>query len=109
MNNPFSKNKTMNNLHCIFCSYHSLITLELHNWFFREIFPLHVKVYVQNDAVAALASGTMGKLHGCVLVAGTGCIAYGFSEDGKEARAAGGGPILGDWGRYVLNFSTNIV
>lgn len=46
----------------------------------------------------------MGKLHGCVLVAGTGSIAYGFSEDGKEARAAGGGPILGDWGRYVPTF-----
>ncbi|POO00989.1 ATPase [Trema orientale] len=67
------------------------------NWL-REIFPSHVKVYVQNDAIAALASGTMGKLHGCVLVAGTGSIAYGFSEDGEEARAAGGGPILGDWG-----------
>lgn len=67
------------------------------------MFPSHVKIYVQNDAVAALASGTMGKLHGCVLVAGTGSIAYGFSKDGKEARAAGGGPILGDWGRYVPN------
>ncbi|EXB75222.1 hypothetical protein L484_026004 [Morus notabilis] len=64
----------------------------------KEMFPSHVKIYVQNDAVAALASGTLGKLHGCVLVAGTGCIALGFSEDGKEARAAGGGPILGDWG-----------
>ncbi|THG11443.1 hypothetical protein TEA_025669 [Camellia sinensis var. sinensis] len=52
----------------------------------------------QNDAVAALASGTMGKLHGCVLIAGTGTIAYGFTEDGREARAAGAGPILGDWG-----------
>lgn len=58
-----------------------------------------MKLYVQNDAVAALASGSMGKLHGCVLIAGTGSIAYGFSEDGKEARAAGGGPVLGDWGR----------
>ncbi|KAL5577398.1 hypothetical protein UlMin_019097 [Ulmus minor] len=66
------------------------------NWL-REIFPCHVKLYVQNDAVAALASGTMGKLHGCVLVSGTGSIAYG-SKDGKEARAAGAGPILGDWG-----------
>ncbi|KAF3450296.1 hypothetical protein FNV43_RR06376 [Rhamnella rubrinervis] len=63
----------------------------------REMFPSHVKLYVQNDAVAAMASGTMGKLHGCVLVSGTGCIAYGFADD-KEARAAGGGPILGDWG-----------
>ncbi|XVF58486.1 hypothetical protein PTKIN_Ptkin07bG0069900 [Pterospermum kingtungense] len=43
-------------------------------------------------------SGTMGKLHGCVLIAGTGTIAYGFTEDGREARAAGAGPVLGDWG-----------
>ncbi|KAJ9172814.1 hypothetical protein P3X46_016021 [Hevea brasiliensis] len=41
----------------------------------------------------------MGKLHGCVLIAGTGTIAYGFTEHGREARAAGAGPILGDWGR----------
>ncbi|KAL8508066.1 hypothetical protein ACS0TY_018571 [Phlomoides rotata] len=67
------------------------------NWI-RDIFPGNVNIYVQNDAVAALASGTMGKLHGCVLIAGTGCIAYGFTEDGKEARAAGAGPVLGDWG-----------
>ncbi|KAL5125729.1 N-acetyl-D-glucosamine kinase [Glycine soja] len=64
----------------------------------RDIFPSHVRLYVRNDAVAALASGTMGKLHGCVLIAGTGSIAYGFTEDGKEARAAGAGPVLGDWG-----------
>ncbi|XP_009402565.1 uncharacterized protein LOC103986320 [Musa acuminata AAA Group] len=64
----------------------------------RDIFPNSVKFYVENDAVAALASGTMGKLHGCVLIAGTGTIAYGFTEDGKEARAAGAGPVLGDWG-----------
>ncbi|XP_058071608.1 uncharacterized protein LOC131220783 [Magnolia sinica] len=64
----------------------------------RDIFPSHVKLFVQNDAVAALASGTMGKLHGCVLIAGTGSISYGFTEDGREARAAGAGPVLGDWG-----------
>ena len=68
----------------------------------RDIIPSHVWLYVQNDAVAALASGTMGKLHGCVLIAGTGTIAYGFTEDGRETRAAGAGPILGDWGRYRL-------
>ncbi|KAF5472142.1 hypothetical protein F2P56_008882 [Juglans regia] len=64
----------------------------------RDIFPSHVKLYVHNDALAALASGTMGKLHGCVLIAGTGCISYGVSKDGREARAAGAGPVLGDWG-----------
>ncbi|TXG54517.1 hypothetical protein EZV62_019773 [Acer yangbiense] len=67
------------------------------NWL-RDIFPRHVRLYVHNDAVAALACGTMGKLHGCVLIAGTGTIAYGFTEDGRDARAAGAGPILGDWG-----------
>lgn len=69
---------------------------------YRDIFPTQVKLYVRNDAVAALASGTMGKLHGCVLIAGTGTIAYGFTEDGREARAAGAGPVLGDWGRYII-------
>lgn len=64
----------------------------------RDIIPSHVKLYVHNDALAALASGTMGKLHGCVLIAGTGSISYGFSKDGREARAAGAGPVLGDWG-----------
>lgn len=68
----------------------------------REIFPKNASLFVENDAVAALASGTMGKLHGCVLIAGTGTIAYGFTEDGRDARAAGAGPILGDWGRYML-------
>lgn len=44
----------------------------------------------------------MGKVHGCVLIAGTGCISCAFDEDGREARAAGAGPVLGDWGRYAL-------
>uniref|UniRef100_A0A0D6R0J5 N-acetyl-D-glucosamine kinase n=1 Tax=Araucaria cunninghamii TaxID=56994 RepID=A0A0D6R0J5_ARACU len=64
----------------------------------RQIFPDNVQLFVHNDAVAALASGTEGKLHGCVLIAGTGSIAYGFTQDGREARAAGAGPVLGDWG-----------
>nr|GLL30075.1 N-acetyl-D-glucosamine kinase-like [Ipomoea trifida] len=67
------------------------------NWL-RNIFPSDVKLYVRNDAIAALASGTMGKLSGCVLIAGTGSICYGFTEDGRESHAAGAGPILGDWG-----------
>ncbi|XP_020600106.1 N-acetyl-D-glucosamine kinase isoform X1 [Phalaenopsis equestris] len=63
-----------------------------------DLFPCPVKIIIENDAVAAMASGTLGKLHGCVLIAGTGSIAYGFCEDGRRARAAGAGPILGDWG-----------
>jgi len=86
------------------CNVASVVTLILtltRQFFSREIFPSHVKLFVENDAVAALASGTMGKLHGCVLIAGTGTIAYGFTSDGREARAAGAGPVLGDWGRLV--------
>ena len=57
-----------------------------------------MKLFGNNDGVAALESGTRGKLHGCVLIAGSGKIAHAFTEDGREARAAGAGPILGDWG-----------
>lgn len=60
-----------------------------------------MELFVQNDAVAALASGSGGKLCGCVLVAGTGCIALGFNREGKFARASGGGPLLGDQGRLT--------
>ncbi|KAK4748294.1 hypothetical protein SAY87_014880 [Trapa incisa] len=66
-----------------------------------DFFHKDLQLNVQNDAVAALASGTLGKLHGCVLIAGTGTIAYGFTEDGREARAAGAGPTLGDWGSML--------
>ncbi|GAB2296397.1 hypothetical protein Dimus_030517 [Dionaea muscipula] len=53
-------------------------------------------------SISALASGTMGKHHGCVLISGTGSISYGFTEDGHEVRAGGGGPVLGVWGRFFL-------
>ena len=46
-----------------------------------------------NDGVASLASGTTWKLHGCVLIAGTRTIAYGFTEDGREIGEVGAGPI----------------
>lgn len=64
----------------------------------RGIFPGDVELTVYNDSAAALASGTLGSLQGCVLIAGTGTIAYGVTNDGKEARAAGTGPVLGDQG-----------
>ncbi|TVU43497.1 hypothetical protein EJB05_09973 [Eragrostis curvula] len=83
--------------HKEFVNFLSLL-LSVPYWSSRDMFPAHTRFYVENDAVAALASGTMGRLHGCVLIAGTGSIAYGVTEDGKEARAAGAGPVLGDWG-----------
>nr|GEY05403.1 N-acetyl-D-glucosamine kinase-like [Tanacetum cinerariifolium] len=64
----------------------------------RAIFPDDVKCFIHNDVVAAMASGTIGNLHGYVLIAGTGTIAYGYTKDGREARASGAGPVLGYWG-----------
>ncbi|XP_076936914.1 uncharacterized protein LOC143604267, partial [Bidens hawaiensis] len=61
----------------------------------RSIFTDIEHLYVFNDAVVALASCAAD---GCVLISGTGCIAYGCTADGKQARAAGLGPLLGDWG-----------
>ncbi|NLB73992.1 MAG: hypothetical protein GX795_08220 [Firmicutes bacterium] len=55
------------------------------------------RVVVDNDAAAALASGTMGK-PGIVVIAGTGSIAFGVNEEGKRARSGGWGYILGDEG-----------
>ncbi|KAJ0793466.1 putative hexokinase [Helianthus annuus] len=82
-----------------FCTYYNLIFSDIQYFCYsRAMFPNDVKCFVHNDAVAAMASGTMGKLHGCVLIAGTGTIAYGYTEDGREARASGAGPVLGDWG-----------
>jgi len=71
--------------------------------------PSHGKLFIENDAVAALASGTMGKLHGCMLIARTGTIAYGFTSDGREALVAGAGPVLDDWGRLVKRTTFMIV
>ncbi|KAL5573235.1 hypothetical protein UlMin_022832 [Ulmus minor] len=47
-----------------------------------DIFPSHVGLYVKNDAVIALASGTIGKLHGCVLITATRTICYVFTCSG---------------------------
>jgi len=56
-------------------------------------------IHVHSDAVAALASGTDGILHGIVVISGTGMIAYGFDKIAKKEKRAGGwGPLLGDEG-----------
>lgn len=74
------------------------LDIDAYRAWMSEVFPQDVEIFVQNDSVAALVSGTAGKLYGCVLVSGTGTIAVGFNEAGKFARASGGGPLLGDQG-----------
>jgi len=56
------------------------------------------KIFVHNDAVAALTSGTNGVLSGLVLISGTGTIVYGYEKGGRSKRASGWGPLLGDEG-----------
>jgi N-acetylglucosamine kinase-like BadF-type ATPase len=52
---------------------------------------------VTNDAVIALVAGA-GKRYGVVLIVGTGAAAFGIDRSGREARAGGWGPLLGDEG-----------
>ncbi|KAK3240879.1 hypothetical protein CYMTET_49311 [Cymbomonas tetramitiformis] len=65
----------------------------------KKALPTHVHVWVYNDALGALASGTQGVLeNAAVLISGTGTIALGVDSNGQQIRAAGWGPLLGDCG-----------
>lgn len=64
----------------------------------KDWFPPNTLISVYNDAVPALLSGTEGRLEGCVLIAGTGSIAFATLPDGVSARAAGCGPAFLDGG-----------
>jgi N-acetylglucosamine kinase-like BadF-type ATPase len=55
---------------------------------------------VTHDAIAALYAGNPAGC-GVVLIAGTGSIAYGRSEEGEEDRAGGWGHLIGDEGSAV--------
>lgn len=55
------------------------------------------RVNVVGDDEIAL-EGVLGKQPGILLVAGTGCVAFGRAEDGRMARAGGWGMVLGDEG-----------
>ncbi len=52
---------------------------------------------VTHDAAIALVAGA-GERFGVVLTVGTGAAAYGVDREGREARAGGWGPLLGDEG-----------
>ncbi|SES95553.1 N-acetylglucosamine kinase [Anaerobranca gottschalkii] len=58
---------------------------------------LSCKYIVNSDAKISLFSGT-GKLTGITVISGTGSIAFGINQQGKEFRAGGWGHILGDEG-----------
>jgi len=74
--------------------------IKLEKWI-REILPNPaLKVKIDNDAIIALVSGTK-KLHGIVVIAGTGSIVVGVNK-GVVSRAGGWGPLLGDEGSGYL-------
>ncbi len=56
-----------------------------------------IPVAVVTDAIAAHI-GAFGGASGTVLIAGTGAVAYGLSQDGTLTRSDGWGPWLGDDG-----------
>lgn len=55
------------------------------------------KIYLTHDAHIAVLGAHNGKA-GIVLIAGTGSIVYGLTENMQTIRAGGWGPILGDEG-----------
>jgi N-acetylglucosamine kinase-like BadF-type ATPase len=57
----------------------------------------NAQVVAYDDMVTALAGGSIAKA-GVVVVAGTGSVAYGRLDDGREARAGGWGYLIGDEG-----------
>ncbi len=61
------------------------------------------QVMVVHDAAAVLAAATSGCCCGVAVIAGTGSLVWGRDASGREARALGWGPLLGDPGSgYAL-------
>ncbi|MEH7222297.1 BadF/BadG/BcrA/BcrD ATPase family protein [Bacillus sp. JJ1566] len=63
----------------------------------ESLVPQPIPVTVNNDAITALYSGTLGK-PGVVQIAGTGSITFGLSSEGVLDRVGGWGYLLGEGG-----------
>src|SRR5690606_28135247 len=62
-----------------------------------SVLPSTMVVTVNNDAITALYSGSLGK-PGIVQIAGTGSITFGLNEEGILGRVGGWGHLLGERG-----------
>lgn len=69
----------------------------------RERIGEKMPLLIVNDAVVAMVA-VLGRLHGILVIAGTGSICLGFNaEKGEQARAGGWGHILADEGSgYII-------
>ncbi|WP_449538153.1 N-acetylglucosamine kinase [Ferdinandcohnia sp. Marseille-Q9671] len=63
----------------------------------ESLLPESIPVTVNNDAITALYSGTLGK-PGIVQIAGTGSITLGLNSEGEFDRVGGWGYLLGEGG-----------
>jgi len=66
----------------------------------ERVAPAGARLRVTHDAMAALYAGNPAGC-GVVLIAGTGSIAYGRTQEGDEDRAGGWGYLMGDEGSGV--------
>lgn len=62
-----------------------------------EAMPATMSISVDNDAMIALYSGTLGK-PGIVQISGTGSITYGINQAGARDRVGGWGHFIGEKG-----------
>ncbi|WP_028546287.1 N-acetylglucosamine kinase [Paenibacillus taiwanensis] len=73
------------------------VTIHLQQFCQQGLLPREANIVVDNDAVTALYSGTLGG-PGIVQIAGTGSITYGVHANGRRERVGGWGYIIGDAG-----------
>jgi len=64
---------------------------------YSRYLPDSCRILVDNDAVNALYSGTLGE-PGVVHISGTGSITFGVNHNGERARVGGWGYLMGDEG-----------
>ncbi|MFJ5771863.1 N-acetylglucosamine kinase [Psychrobacillus sp. NPDC093180] len=63
----------------------------------KKYLPSRTNIFVDNDAVNALYSGTLGEA-GIVQIAGTGAITFGINKNKKVSRVGGWGYLFDDEG-----------
>jgi N-acetylglucosamine kinase-like BadF-type ATPase len=94
-----------NNLSSVFAGMSGADNKVAHLFLYKTMcsfFPKNVQINVDNDAVNALFSGTLGK-SGIVQIAGTGSITFGINDQGVRGRVGGWGYLLDDAGSgYAL-------